>query len=333
NEVLVRINTVGLNYRDIFMASAKFPVPNPPPLVQKFGALAKIKDAPLIPCSDACATVFAVGDAVTEFEPGQRVITQLAPDYLKDTDLSPTTLGTGLGGSSDGVLREFAVLPASALVPAPSNLTDEEAATISCAGITAWNALFGLAGTRSGLAVKKDDWVLIQGTGGVATWGIVLAQAVGAHVVVTTSSAVKEKWLLEELKVDGVVNYVQDTAWGTSAKAMTPDARGFDHILELGGPGTMRQSMDCIAVNGVVSIVGMLGGLEGESVSFLEALVRGCVVRGVYAGSRDMSFDMVRFIEEKTVKPVVDGVFELEKAREAFEFVAAGGHRGNVVIR
>lgn len=218
----------------------------------------------------------------------------------------------------------------------PQNLSKDEAATLSCAGITAWNALFGLSGSGEDLGVGRDEWVLVQGTGGVATFAIVFAKAVGAKVVVTTASEEKKRWLGEELLVDGVVNYRLDPRWGGTARSFTPAGCGFKHVVEVGGPSGFQQSLDAVAVGGVISVVGMLGGVGGEGVGepgFLEALVKCCVVRGVYAGSREMMEAMCRRIEEWDVKPVVGGVFRWEETKEALRFVGTGGHRGNVVIR
>lgn len=288
------------------------------------------KNPPVVPCSDGSGTVLAVGSAVRDFKIGDRIVTHLNPRHIYGP-IPDGAEGYGLGGSEDGTLRHFGVFAENALVKMPTTLSFEEASTLSCAGITAWNALYGAGAERQ---VKPGDWVLIQGTGGVSTFALKFAIAAGAKVVATTSSREKES-LLKDMGATHVLNYKENPKWGEAAKALTPDNRGFNHIVDVGGAGTLRQAFNCVAHEGVITVVGMLGGLAAEDEpSCLEVLTKCCVLRGLYAGSRMMMEEMCRGIDTSGVKPVVgDRIYSWEDTKEAFREVMEKRHTGNVVIR
>lgn len=237
---------------------------------------------------------------------------------------------TGVGGAVDGTLRQYAAFPETGLARAPANLNAVEASTLTCAGLTAWNALFGLAGR----AVKQGDWVLTQGTGGVSIFAVQMAKAAGARVVATTSSAEKGR-LLQRLGADVILNYRETPEWGAAAKKHT-GGRGFEHIVEVAGPTSMKQSLDAIAMEGVISIIGFVGGTApSQDAGFLEVLSRVCTVRGIVVGSKPQLDELVRAVEaNESLKPVLDErVFKgIDKAREAYDYMWSQQHQAKVVI-
>jgi NADPH:quinone reductase-like Zn-dependent oxidoreductase len=212
----------------------------------------------------------------------------------------------------------------------PETLSPEEASTTGCAGVTAWNALYGLKSN----ALKPGDVVLTQGTGGVSMFAVQFAAAAGATVIATTSSEEKAK-KLKELGVQHVINYKTDPNWGETAKKLTPDGQGVDHILEVGGPSTMAQSLKAIKIDGVISIIGFLGGGKSkEEPSFLDCLNNICIARGVLVGSRMQFEDMNKAIDANRIKPVMDSkIFKLEEAKEAYEYMWDQKHFGKLVIK
>lgn len=192
---------------------------------------------PTVACSDGAGNVLAVGKKVTQLSVGDKVVTQFTQAHQAGP-VTPAMLGTTLGGAIDGTLRQYAVFPESGLALAPSNLTPTEAGTLTCAALTAWNAYYGLESK----ALKPGHTVLTQGTGGVSLAAIQFAKAAGATVIATTSSNEKAK-RLEALGADIVLNYKKDPNWGETAKRLSPGKQGVDHIVEVGGPGTMAQSL------------------------------------------------------------------------------------------
>jgi NADPH:quinone reductase-like Zn-dependent oxidoreductase len=211
----------------------------------------------------------------------------------------------------------------------PKNLNVEEASTLSCAALTAWNALYGLKSK----ALMPGDTVLTQGTGGVSMFAVQFAAAAGATVIATTSSEDKAK-KLKALGAHHVINYKSDPNWGDTAKKFTPDEQGVDHILEVGGPTTMAQSLKAIKMDGVISIIGFLGGQSKDQPSFLDCLSNVCIVRGILVGSRLQFEDMNQAIEANKINPVVDErVFKLEEAKDAYQYMWDQKHFGKVVIK
>lgn len=194
---------------------------------------------------------------------------------------------TGIGGAIDGTLRGHGVFPEHGLVAMPSNLNYLEGATLVVAGLTAWNALYGLT------PIKAGDYVLTQGTGGVSLFALQFAKTAGAKVIATTSSAAKME-ILKKLGADHVINYKETPNWGEKAKALTPGGEGVKHVVEIGGPGTMAQSLKAVQFDGIISIIGFVAAATKEQQpQFLDALNNICTVRGLLVGSKDMFEDMV----------------------------------------
>lgn len=215
-----------------------------------------------------------------------------------------------MGGVIDGTLRTYGTFNENGLVHMPPSLSYLEGATLPCAALTAWNALYGLK------QLKPGDVVLTQGTGGVSIFAVQFAKAAGATVISTTSSS-KKASILKSYGADYVINYKDTPSWGEEAKKLTPGSAGVDHVLEVGGASTMEQSLKAIKIDGVISIIGFLGGAAEKQPSFLDALMNICTVRGILVGNRDQFEDMNRAIEANKIRPVVDEkVFTLEQAKE-----------------
>jgi len=314
NDCLVQIQAVSLNYRDLVIPLGYYPLP---------------LNLPGVACSDGAGRILAVGSKVSEFSEGDKVVTLFTQAHqygpVKAADLQ-----TALGGAIDGTLRRYAVFPASGLVHAPSNLTPTEAGTLSCAPLTAWNALFGLQSK----ALSPGEVVLTQGTGGVSLAAIQFAKAAGATVIATTSSDEKAK-RLEELGADIVLNYKKDPKWGETAKRLSPGKAGVDHIIEVGGPGTMAQSLKAIKLEGVISVIGFLGGPKSEDEpSTMAALSAGCIIRGILIGSKAQLNAMNRAIDANNIHPIVDEKrFGFEDAVQAYEYQWEQKNFGKVVIQ
>jgi NADPH:quinone reductase-like Zn-dependent oxidoreductase len=211
----------------------------------------------------------------------------------------------------------------------PSNLNYLEASTLTCAALTAWNALYGLE-TR---AIKPGQTVLTQGTGGVSIFALQFAKAAGARVIATTSSKEKAE-TLKKLGADHVINYKETPNWGEEAAKLTPGGAGVQHVVEVGGPATMAQSLKAVGIDGVISIIGFIGGFSKEQPTFLDCLSNMCTVRGILVGSRLQMEDMCAAIEANDIKPVVDEkVFSLAEAKEAYQYMWDQKHFGKLTIK
>lgn len=230
----------------------------------------------------------------------------------------------------DGTLREHGVFDEAGLVKAPSNLNMLEASTLSCAALTAWNALYGLESR----ALKPGDTVLTQGTGGVSLFAVQFAKAAGAKVIATTSSSAKAQ-LLTKYGADHVINYKETPNWGEQA-AKLAGGTGVQHVVEVGGPTTMAQSFKAVAIDGVITIIGFIGGGGGadKQPTFLDCLENLCTVRGLLVGSRLQMEDMCRAIEANNIHPVVDEkVFELKDLKDAYQYMWDQKHFGKLTIK
>ena len=283
---------------------------------------------PVVAGSDSAGSVVAVGPRVKEFAIGDKVCTTFNQLHLTNP-ITPEAVGSGLGGALDGTMRKYAVFPENGLVKAPSSLSFNEASTLTCAPLTAWNALYGL----SSATVKQGDWVMTQGTGGVSLATIQFAAAAGATVVVTTSSNGNVD-MLKKLGASHVLNYKEDPKWGETARGLTPGGLGFDHILEIGGASSVGQSLKAIKLEGVITIIGFLTTADSDKQpSLMDALNHICTVRGIFVGARDQFVAMNRCIDSCKIRPVVDSrVFAFEEAREAYEYHWNGKNSGKVVI-
>lgn len=238
-----------------------------------------------MPGSDGAGVVVAVGCKVTRFQKGSKVVTQFNQKHIYGS-LNSNTIHTALGGDLDGVLRQYGTFNEEGLVPMPETLSYIEASTLTGAGLTAWNALYGLK------PVKPGDFVLTQGMGGVSVFAIQFAKAAGAKVIATTSSPTKVQ-KLKDMGVDHVINYRDVANWGEEAKKLTGSREGVDYVIEIGGGGTMAQSIKSIRIDGIISVIGWLTKSEEKEPSFLETVSNVFTVRGLFVGSRAMFEDMV----------------------------------------
>lgn len=234
-----------------------------------------------------------------------------------------------LGQGTDGTLRSHGVFSEKALVLAPKSLGWLPAATLTCTWTTAWNALFGLKGKEAG----RDSWILVQGTGGVSIATLQLASTIGATVIATTSTDDKAT-RLKALGASHVVNYRSNPDnWGQEARYLTPGGRGFDIVIDVAGNESLSQSLGAVRVDGVVLVVGGVGG-NAEPVPLFATLLHTCIVRGILGGSRGQFKELVRFIDEKGISPAVDDVvFELAEVKDAYGRLKEKKHFSKVVIR
>jgi NADPH:quinone reductase-like Zn-dependent oxidoreductase len=306
SDVRVRVRAVSLNFRDLSMVKG-----------------AKKRKSPVVPASDGAGEVVEVGAAVTQHRTGDRVAAAFFPTWLSG-ELSDYHHARALGGGQDGMLAEEVVLPASAWVAMPARLSFEAAAALPCAGVTAYHALFEAARLRAG------DVVVVQGTGGVSMFGLQLAKAAGARVIVTSSSAAKRERALS-LGADHVIDYKADPTWGESARAWT-GGRGADIVIEVGGPGTFDQSVAALRYGGTMSILGVLTGVRGE-VNTYGVFHKALRVAGVYVGSVAMFEGLVRALEANRIEPIIDKTFGFGEVKDAYAHLASGAHFGKVVVR
>ena len=306
-EVLIWIKAVSLNYRDYMNVMGIRGVTGP---------------VPRVPCSDGAGEVVAVGADVTAWKPGDRVVSPFMPSWI-DGGFTQAHAAKALGGAVDGLLREFAVLPAAALLPIPEYLSFEEAATLPCAAVTAWDALM----VRGEL--QRGETVLILGSGGVSVFALQIAKLMGARVLAITSSDDKAKRLLE-LGANAVHNYKTDPKWDDWAIAQT-GGLGVDRVIEIGGPDTLNRSLKATRFGGHIALIGVLTGTSGE-VQTVQILRKGIRLDGIYVGSRAMFADMLAAFTKANLKPVIDSVFPFDQAADAFRRIESGQHFGKIVI-
>jgi len=307
-QVRLRVRAASLNYRDLLTVEGRY---DP-----------KLR-LPLVPLSDAAGEIDAVGPEVDGLRVGDRVATLLNQRWDAG---EPTRekVRPSLGGPLDGVLAEKVVLPERGVVPIPSHLTDEEAATLPCAGLTGWNAVVGHGGSRPG------DTVLVLGTGGVAVFALQFARLVGARVIVTSSSDEKLA-RVRELGAWRTLNYASDPDWDARVDELTA-GRGADLVVEVGGAQTLARSLRAVRLGGHVSLIGVLSGHAGE-LDLRPILMKQVRVQGVLVGSRESFEEMNQAIDAAGLHPVVDRVFEFEEAADAFRYLAEGRHLGKVCVR
>lgn len=313
-ECLVRMEAASLNYRDVAMLQGNYPLP--------------VK-AGLVPVSDGAGVVVAVGEGVETLRVGDRVCTLFHQGWQEGLLTSEARV-TSLGNYFDGAVRTHAVFPEGGLVPAPGNMTSTQAATLPCAAVTAWNALFGLESR----ALQKGQTVLVQGTGGVSLFAAQFALGIGATVIATTSSDDKAE-KLKRMGVQHVINYRETPDWGERARRLTPGGNGVEHIVEVGGNSTMQQSLKAIKIEGVISMIGFLGGKDAStSASFLDCFATLCILRGVNVGSKRQFQAMNEFMAAKGIVPVVDErVFEMDELKDAYQFLWDQKQWGKVVVK
>jgi NADPH:quinone reductase-like Zn-dependent oxidoreductase len=307
-EVLVRVRAVSLNYRDLLVVK---------------GLYSRNLPLPLVPVSDGAGEVAEVGPGVSRVKPGMRVAAIFMQRWL-DGRLTEEAAKSALGGVIDGMLAEYVVLHQDGLVSIPDHLTFEEAAALPCAGVTAWHALHEEGG------IKPGETVLTQGTGGVSLFAVQFARLAGARVIITSSSDEKLKRAAELGATDGI-NYKTTPAWDERARQLTGGA-GVDHVIELGGAGTLPRSLRAVRLAGRLSLIGVLAGGSGE-VGLFPVLMKNLRVQGIYVGSRAMFEDMNRAIGLHRVRPVIDRVFSFEETVQALQHMETGAHFGKIVIQ
>ncbi|WP_205620586.1 zinc-dependent alcohol dehydrogenase family protein [Nisaea denitrificans] len=305
-EVLIRVNAVTLNYRDLAVLGGTY-MPSLP--------------MPYVPCSDCCGTVVALGEDVTLFKEGDRVVPCYIQGWRDGKVTQQQRTKQTLGGPLPGVLREYIAVPADEVIPAPANLSDAEAATLPIAALTAWTCL-----EQGGL--KSGDRVLVEGTGGVALFALQLAKAAGAEVVALTSTAEKAD-MLKKLGADHVVNYRETPEWGAAVKQAT-DGHGADIVVETTG-STLDQSFAAVAFGGFIGVIGFVGGAE-VPLNVMQLIGPNVRMEGVVVGSQAGLRDLARAMNLHGIKPVIDSTFPLEKAADAFKHMKQAGHIGKIVV-
>jgi NADPH:quinone reductase-like Zn-dependent oxidoreductase len=307
-QVLLKLRAWSLNYRDLLVAKGGYGAP--PPLGR-------------IPLSDGVGEVIEVGAGVTRVKPGDRVAGIFMQGWIAGAP-SAEVSATALGGAIDGMLAEYVVLSAEGVVKVPAHLTDEEAATLPCAAVTAWNALVREA------RVKAGDIVALQGTGGVSLFALQFAKLHGARCIITSSSDEKLA-LARTLGADELINYRSRPEWDKAVVELT-GGRGADVVVEVGGAGTLEKSLAAVRFGGIVTLIGVLTGTAGP-IPTAAILRRHLRVQGIYVGSREMFEEMNRAIDQHRLRPHIDRTFDFEQARAAYDHLAAAGHAGKVVIR
>jgi len=306
-ELLLRMRAASLNYRDLLTVLGHYNPKQP---------------LPLIPCSDGVGEVMAVGEGATEFAAGDRVAPIFAQGWISG-EPTLSKLRSTLGGPLDGTLAELMVVRASGVVRAPESLSDVEVAALPCAAVTAWSALV----TQG--SVKSGDTVLVQGTGGVSIFALQFARMLGARVIVTSSSDEK----LERARALGAwetINYRTTRKWGRRALELTGGS-GVDLIVEVGGAGTLAESLTAVRVGGQISLIGVLSGVTSE-LNVIPVLMKNVRIQGILVGHREGFEAMNRAITANGLRPVVDRVFPLEEARAALEHMSGAEHFGKLCI-
>jgi NADPH:quinone reductase-like Zn-dependent oxidoreductase len=306
-QVVLDVHAVSLNYRDLMTVKGAY---NPKLQPQR------------IPCSDGAGIISAIGEGVTQVAVGDRAAGAFFQHWT-DGDPAPEKFKGALGGDIDGTLAQQVLLQEDGVVKIPEHLSFEEAATLPCAGVTAWNAVV-TAGR-----VKSGDTVLIQGTGGVSCFALQFALGLGARVIGTSSSPDKLR-RAAELGLDAGHNYREDPEWARWAMSQT-GGRGVDLTVEVGGAGTFQQSMAATRTGGVIAQIGILGGRE-QALMITPILHKMLQIRGIYVGSRQHFLEMNRAISQTRLRPVIDRVFSFGEAREAFTTMENASHFGKIVI-
>ena len=306
-EVLVRLRAVSLNYRDLLVVQGKY---NP-----------RLK-LPRVPVSDGAGEVAAVGEGVTAWKAGDRVVIPFMPGG-RNGPLCAAKAATALGGDVDGLLCEFAVIPADVLLPVPPHLSFEQAATLPCTGVTAWHGLF-LAGN-----LQSGQTLLLQGTGGVSLFGLQFGKMAGATTILISSSDAKLE-RARALGADHTINYKTEPAWDKRVLEITGH-RGVDLTLEVGGTGTLSKTCRATAFAGHISLIGVLSGIAGE-VQIGHILHKALTVHGIYVGSREMFEAMNAAIVQHKLEPVIDRIFPFAESVAALQHMESGQHFGKIVI-
>ena len=305
-QVRLRMRAASLNYRDLLTIKGLYNPRQP---------------LPLVPLSDGVGVVEALGPGVSRWKVGDRACPIFAQEWLCGPPAREALRST-LGGPLDGTLAEFMVVGEQGLVPAPAHLSDPEAACLPCAALTAWNALVTLGGAKPG------ETVLVLGTGGVSIFALQFARLLGARVIATTSKKEKEE-RLRGLGAQAVLDYREEPKWGRKVRELS--GGGVDLVVEVGGAGTLEQSLQALRPGGRISLIGVLSGARSQ-VDVIPILMNQVRVQGVFVGSRENFLDMNRAVSFHGLRPVVDRVFPFREAREALAYLESGRHFGKVCL-
>lgn len=306
-EVLVRLKAATLNYRDLLTVK---------------GGYGSRQKFPLIPVSDGAGVVEAVGPGVRVISPGDRVIGSFFESWLSG-EPSEAKMRTALGGAVDGVLAEYRIFSAQALVKTPEHLSDIEAAALPCAGLTAWSAVVKLGN------VKPGQTVLTQGTGGVSLFALQFAKMSGARVIATSSSDAKIE-RLKALGADFTLNYKQTPDWGKKIRELT--GHGADLVVEVGGVGTLNESIRATRIGGTIAFIGVLAGSSPSELRLPLMVMQQQRLQGVTVGSVEDLQAMADAIASNHMRPVIDTIFPFDQVKQAFSHMASGAHFGKVAI-
>lgn len=304
-QVLVRVHANSLNFHDFAVVSGMMPL-----------------QENRIPMSDGAGEVVAVGEGVTKFKVGDKVMSTFFPNWKNGEPSLPAIMGVP-GDHIDGLAAELVALPEGGVTRIPDGYSYEEASCLPCAALTAYRAVVEEA------KIKAGDWVLVQGTGGVSIFALQFAKAIGANVIATSSSTEKME-RLKEMGADHVINYKDNPNWGLTAKELTGGV-GVDEVVEIGGPETLTQSIFASRVGGHITMIGVLTGVSGE-VPTAALFSSNITLKGVTVSSVQSQLDMVDLIEKSGIKPVIDKVFPLDELAGAFGHQIAGAHFGKIVV-
>lgn len=300
-EIKVRLHASSLNFHDYAVVAGMIPT-----------------DDGRIPMSDGAGVVEAIGAGVSEFAVGDAVVSTFFPDWLE----GPARVGdftTTPGDGVDGYAREQVVAPATSFTHQPEGYSHAESATLT----TAWRALVVDGG------IKAGDTVLVLGTGGVSIFALQFAKMMGARVIATSSSNEKLE-RLRELGAEHTINYKETPDWGKAVKALT-NGEGVDHVVEVGGPGTLPQSIDAIKIGGHISLIGVLTGREGE-IPTAKLMAKQAKLQGLIVGSRRHQVEMIHAIEASNLRPIIDREFALDEIADAFRHQESGKHFGKICL-
>ena len=307
-QALVKMLAASLNYRDYMMVGGIY---NP-----------RLK-RPMVPLSDGVGVVEEVGSAVTRVKKGDRVAASFFQKWLEGPPTKEKAQ-SALGGGINGIACEYVVFSEEGLVPAPASLSDEQVASLPCAAVTAWHALFGHAGTVPG------DTVLLQGTGGVSIFALQFAVLAGLRTIITSSSDEKLA-LAKKLGAHETINYKTTPNWDEAARKLT-GGEGVDHVIEVGGSGTLARSSKALRVHGAISVIGVLDGADA-AITPVSLLANSTRMQGIFVGSRSMFEQMNRAIELHKLKPVVDRTFEWTYLKEALRYMESQRHFGKICLK
>lgn len=305
-QVLVRVRAASLNRTDVELLDP-----------QNIGKAGQVVG------SDAAGEIVRVGADVNELREGDRVVTLFFRDWM-DGPPTEDKISAVHGYTIDGVIAEYLAIDAAAVVPAPSGLTFEEAATLPTSGLTAWMAVIGYG------SAQKDDAIVVQGTGGVSTYALQFAHAAGARVIVTSSSDEKLQ-MAKKLGASAGINYRMSPEWSSRVLELT-NRRGADLVVDVGGKASLRESAMSLAHGGMLAVVGGVTGYDGE-IPALPLVFKSARAQGIYGGSRADFERMSRFVSEHRIRPVIAGVFDLENYQSAFRYLQSGAANGKVVLR